>query len=64
LGLRSLLNGRAERAAREARATVVRMPGTHALSAAVSAVGCVYAAEYFWFREEDAVKDVERPVWT
>ena len=40
------------------------MPGAHALSAAVGAVGCVYAAEYFWFRKEDAVKDANRPVWT
>ena len=43
---------------------VVRTPGAYALSATVGAVGCVYAAEFFWFRNEDAVRDAERPVWT
>jgi len=64
LGLRSLLKGRARRVAREAGTVVVRTPGAHALSAVVGAVGCVYAAECFWFLKEDAVKDTERPVWT
>jgi hypothetical protein len=50
--------------AREAGTVVVRTPGAYALSAAVGAVGCVYATEYFWFRKEEAVKGVERPIWT